>query len=118
MRKITTIICSLVCVAVFSQDAEKTKVPEKITDDWDLRAYAVYPIQFGDHSLAKAHDNSVGFGLSFSPVSYAGFSLNAGWEFVSYEVTDKPIVGNFENSNYTSLFGSIKYKLPISKTIE
>jgi hypothetical protein len=118
MRRIATIICVLAYCASFSQETEKTKKTAKIENDWDFRAYTIYPIQFGDHSLAKAHDHSLGFGLSLSPVSYHGFSFSAGWEYVSYDVTDHLLVGNFENSNYTSLFGSIKYKLPVSKSIE
>jgi hypothetical protein len=118
MKKTATIICLLAYCAVFSQDVEKAKAPEGIKDDWDFRAFMIYPVQFGDHSLAKAHDHSLGFGLSLSPVSYNGFSLNAGWEFVSYDVTDKTKIGNIENSNYTSLYGAIKYKLQVSKSIE
>ena len=104
-------------VASAQNDSIK-KAPEGLKEDWTFRVYLVYPIQFGDHSLADAHSANPGLGLTLGAFSYRNFSLFAGCEFLQYKVTDYTKIGNIDRTNYSAFFGTIVYKLPVSKKIE
>lgn len=119
MRKIAIMLVGLLaCGVISAQNNTIGKASEGLKENWDFRAYFVNPMQFGDHSLAKAHDNYIGYGLNLGMVSYDNFSFHAGWEFVPYKVTDFTKIGNIEQTNYTSLYGAIKYKLTVVKNVE
>jgi hypothetical protein len=114
MRKLLMTVVLLAQGAVFAQQS----FFEQIKEDWDFRAYGLYPIRFGDNALAKAHETGGGYGVNVSPFSYKNFSLSAGLEVTFNEVTDPSKIGNIEYANTTSLFGMLKYKWPVSKQFE
>jgi hypothetical protein len=119
MKKLLFIVIGLLAyVGASAQNEPVKKTSEGLKEDWDFRAYVLYPIQFGDHSLAQAHEASGGFGLNLGAVSYNNFSFYAGLDAAYYQVSDQTIIGNIENTNYTSIYGAFKYKLPVAKNIE
>jgi len=116
MKKLFTLVGLLGAVMMSAQETADN-AGEGFRIDWNFRAYGIYPIQLGDHSLAKAHDANIGYGLNMGFVSYDNFSLYGGLEFVKYDVTDRARIGNIENSNYTSVYGAVKYKIAVADNI-
>lgn len=112
MKKLMLPLLILVFTTLSAQEKEVKDIPSSSAF---LRGYVFYPIQFGHHSLAEAHDPNVGFGVSLAFVRYKEFRLSAGFEAVKYKVTDFTKVGNIKNSNYNSVYAAISYDIPIGK---
>ena len=77
----------------------------------------IYPIQFGNTALSKGHDTDYGFTSSFGLLKYNGICAGIGLDMVYYQVKNKQIIGDYQNSKHNSYFGFIKYDFNLSKKI-
>ena len=74
MKKYILILVLLAVNTAFCQDTESKEKEQKAKKDFRFepsgRIKMIYPIQFGHHSLSKAHDANIGFGWSLSFFNY------------------------------------------------
>lgn len=104
-------------IQTYAQEVEKESWQSGnfIKFDAQLRLQALYPIQFGDYALSKAHNSNPGIGINMSFFNIKNFKVGAGYNIEFYKVTDKQIMGNFNTSNYSSVFALVNYELKIAK---
>ena len=90
----------------------QTKISNKgIETDVVFRFQLFKPNQFGNYSLAKSHEAKLGWGLSLSFLKYDKFRATAGLDYIQYEIKDNAKLGNFNYSNYLSLYFNVGYEL-------
>lgn len=114
MKKHLLIALLILAVNAFSQE---TKAKKDFRFEPLIRVGAIYPIQFGEHSLADSHRSNPGFELSMSFFNFKNFRFAAGFDRVQYNVTERQLVGNFQNSNYTAVYGAVSYEFITTKKI-
>ena len=110
MKKI--ILTTFLAFSIFAYSQEKKD--DQVRAFSAMRLQVFYPIQFGDHSLAKAHEASVGFGSSVNIVSYKSFNVGFGVDLQNYSVSNKQLVGNFGSSKYIGCYGFASYFVPVT----
>ena len=108
---------SAVLLCTFCVSGQETKAKKDFRFDPLIRVGAIYPIQFGDHSLSDAHRSNPGFEFSMSFFNFKNFRLAAGFDRVQYNVQNHQLVGNFANSNYTGIYGEVSYEFLTVKKI-
>lgn len=108
--KIVLIIVSLlfVCQFAYSQ-SEIKKAPENLKIKTSFTIGPIYPIEFGNTALAKAHSYIFGFTSTLGLLKYSNFSAGFGVDYVSYSVKNKQIIGDYQSSNHNSLFIFLNY---------
>ena len=112
MKKSILILFFLMVCSVFAQTQE-TKKNFKFEPSGRIKF--IDAVQFGNHSLAKAHDYSYGLGISLSFFNYKNLRFSPGFDRVEYRVTDHALVGNFAKTIYNSINGTFLYEVPIGK---
>jgi hypothetical protein len=113
---IKRLFLSALMLATAILSAQKDR-PEGFNADFSFGIFGIYPVQFGDHALAKAHDSQGGAGITLGLLSYNNFSLYGGIEGTVYKVTDEEMIGDIEKSNYTSVYGAISYDWALANKI-
>jgi hypothetical protein len=113
---IKRLFLSALMLATAALSAQKDR-PEGFNADFSFGIFGIYPVQFGDHALAKAHDSRGGAGITLGLVSYDNFSLYGGIEGTVYKVTNEEMIGDINNSNYTSAYGAVSYDLSLPNKI-
>lgn len=93
----------------FAQTDNKAKKPE-LQFKVNTRLQMIYPIQFGNTALAKAHQPRIGFTGQLNVLDFNGFKAGVGFDFVTYEITDKQMIANLSTSKYTSGYFLISYE--------
>jgi len=120
MKKYILILVLLAVNTAFCQDTESKEKEQKAKKDFRFepsgRIKMIYPIQFGHHSLSKAHDANIGFGWSLSFFNYKNFRFSPGFDWIQYKVTDHELVGNFSASVYNSFHGTVSYEIPVTES--
>lgn len=109
MKKITLFFL-IFATQMFGQQEEKQNT-NFVKFDILFRFHAIYPIQFGNYSLAKSHNAYPGVGVSLSLIDIQNFKIGAGYNLEFYDVSDHEIIGNFNATNYSSIFGTINYEV-------
>ncbi len=107
-QKIFIVIFLLCAINTYAQESEKEETQFMTNAAWRLGL--TYPLQFGDHALAKSYDHGLGFQTQLYILSYHGFRLGGGFEFIQYSVNDKQKIGNFNVSNNQSFYGLVSYE--------
>ena len=111
MKKIT-ILLLILSLQTFGQEEEK-KNENFVKFDVLFRVHAIYSFQMGNYSLAKSHTTYPGIGLSMSLIDIQNFKIGAGYNLEIYDVTDHELIGNFNVSNYSSVFGTVNYEIKV-----
>jgi hypothetical protein len=111
MRKITLLFL-IFTIQTFAQEEEK-KSENFVKFDILLRIHAIYSFQIGDYSLAKSHTSYPGIGVSLSLIDIQNFKIGAGYNLEIYNVSDHEKIGNFNASNYSSVFGTLNYEIKV-----
>ena len=105
----------LLCSSVaFCQNDTKVVKP-KLEFKLNVRVQSLYPIQFGNTALTKAHQPRIGFSSQFNVFDYQHFKAGFGFDFVTYDITNKQVVANLIASKYTSIYALISYEYAINK---
>lgn len=119
MKKNIALLLLLSVGSLFAQEQKPEEKPKKkeFTFEASGRLKAIYPMQFGDHSLSEAHNANVGVGWNLSFFNYKNFRVSPGLDLVQYRVSDHALVGNFSKTNYTSANLTFSYEVPLTKSV-
>ncbi|WP_293893204.1 outer membrane beta-barrel protein [Flavobacterium sp.] len=112
-------ICLLLLIysgIAFAQDETKTPKPQ-LDFKVNARFHMLYPIQFGNTALAKAHKPKLGFSAQMNLLDYRNFKAGFGFDFVTYEITNKQVIANLSTSKYTSAYVLISYEYKINNKL-
>ena len=105
-------ICALLIVCTCISFAQNTdnKSYKSLEFNFDARFGVLYPIQFGNTALAEAHKPRIGFLSHLNFLKYDNFKAGIGFDFVTYDITDKEMIANLSTSKYTSAYLIIGYQ--------
>lgn len=122
MKKFTLVFLLFFSLSFFAQEVEteekKSWQSENFVKfDAQLRFQILYPIQFGDYALSKAFHSNPGIGINMSFFNVKNFKIGAGYNIEFYKVTDKQTMGNFNTSNYSSVFATVNYELKMAEKV-
>lgn len=106
MKKCFFVALLLSSQLIFSQENKDVK---KVNFENYFRFNFIFPIQTGNHSLAKDFKPKTGFNTNLSLVSYNNFSLVFGYQFSRYHVTNSSNIGDINRLNYSVIYGEIDY---------
>lgn len=93
------------CFSQKNSDANDTRLRIRTTFSFG----AIYPIEFGNTALSKAHSPNVGFTTSVGLLKFTSFSAGFGVDLVGYNVTDTQITGDYTTSKHNSYFIFLNY---------
>jgi hypothetical protein len=114
-------ICLLIvlCSGIAFAQKEETKTPTQSEFGFKVntRFQFLYPIQFGNTALAKAHQPNLGFSVQMNLLDFQHFKAGFGFDFVTYKITDKQTIANLSNSKYTSAYFLLGYEYKLSEKI-
>lgn len=105
------LLCSGIAFCQEAVNATKPGLEFKV----NARFQYLYPIQYGNTALAKAHQAKIGFSSQLNVLEYQHFKAGFGVDFVTYEITNKHVVANLNTSKYTSIYALVSYEYKISK---
>lgn len=106
----------LICQFVYCQTNTESKNPN-IQFKISFIVGPIYPIEFGETALAKAHSANIGLTSSLRLLEYSNFSTGVGLDLINYSVDNKQLIGDYENSKHNSYFIFINYDYEISKKL-
>ena len=104
----------LICQFVYCQtntESKNSNIQFKIS----FNVGPIYPIEFGETALAKAHSANIGLTSSLGLLKYSNFSTGIGFDLINYSVDNKQIIGDYENSKHNSYFIFVNYDYEVSK---
>jgi hypothetical protein len=108
----------LICFSSFAQTTEENKKENPIKVKGGLWVYAYKPIPFGDNVIAKAHNaKNIGLGLEVQIIEIYNIGLAGGFQFYKFDVTNKALAGNGEETNNANYFVKANYDLNFSEVI-
>lgn len=110
MKNIFFVALLLTSQLNFCQENDTLK---KISFENYFRFNFIFPIQTGNHSLAKDFEPKTGFNTNLSLISYDNFSLVFGYQFSRYHVINTSNVGDINRLNYSVIYGEIDYDIAI-----
>ncbi len=94
----------------------------RVNEDFELDTYfrfqTLYPIHFGNTALAKAHKPRPGFSMQMNVLDYRNFKAGFGFDFITYDITDKEMIANLSTSKYTSAYFLLNYEYGISEKLQ
>ncbi|MEO5777977.1 MAG: outer membrane beta-barrel protein [Flavobacterium sp.] len=114
MKNYTCLLLLLFSSIVFAQNDNEAKKPE-LTFKINARFQLLYPIQFGNTALAKAHEPKLGVSAQMNFLNYQNFKAGFGFDFVTYKITDKQMIANLSNSKYTSAYFLLSYEYKLNE---
>lgn len=115
MRKYYCLLL-LVCSGIsFAQNIDKPKIRPELEFKVNARFQLLYPIQFGNTALAKAHSPFIGFSSQLNLLDFMGFKAGFGVDLVTYKITDRQMIANLNASKYTSAYLLLSYEYKLSQ---
>lgn len=109
MRHYLCLIALLGFGLAYAQNETPT-INKELEFDTSFRFQTFYPIQFGNTALAKAHKPRPGFSAQMNVLDYQNFKAGFGFDFATYDITDKEVIANLSTSKYTSAYFLISYE--------
>ena len=107
----------LVCSGiVYAQSDNITPKPD-LDFKVNARFQLLYPIQFGNTALAEAHKPRPGFSAQINLLNYQNFKAGFGFDFVTYDITNKQMIANLSTSKYTSAYFLLSYEYKLNEKI-
>lgn len=97
---------------------EAPAINKELEFDTYFRIQTYYPIHFGNTALAKAHKPRPGFSVQMNVLDYQNFKAGFGFDFTTYEITDKEVIANLSTSKYTSAYLLMSYEYNVSRKIQ
>uniref|UniRef100_UPI00404A6F12 hypothetical protein n=1 Tax=Flavobacterium sp. TaxID=239 RepID=UPI00404A6F12 len=109
-------IIKLLFIVVFGISTSlKAQYENRIsTSTLDFSIEYFKPITFGSNAIHKAHDSNIGMGFETHCRVYKAFRFGFGFNFASYTVTNRKLIGNYNNTNYNCIFLALNYNIPLS----
>lgn len=107
------VFCSGIIVAQTEKKPKKADLEFKV----NTRLQLVRPIQFGNTALSKAHSSDVGFSGHLNLLDFNGFKAGAGFDWITYQITDKQLIGNLNTSKYSSFYMLLSYEYKLTQKI-
>jgi hypothetical protein len=108
------VLCSGIAFAQNETTAPKPQLEFKI----NARFQIIYPIQFGNTALAKAHNPRVGFSSQVNFLNYNNFKAGFGFDLVTYDIADQQLIANLSTSKYTSYYVLLGYEYKLNPKIQ
>lgn len=108
-------------VAIFSSISfaqNNTTINKGLEVDTYFRIQTFYPIHFGNTALAKAHKPRPGFSVQMNFLDYRNFKAGFGFDFTTYDITDKEMIANLSTSKYTSAYFLLSYEYNLTDKIQ
>ncbi len=112
MKKLLIAIILLSSISVWSQDTIQKKHKEY------FRLYWCLPNGIGNNVISNANTSGTGIGLAVTFVTFHRFHILGGYEFSQYDVTNKAMAGNVDETNVSQFYLGVLYKIPLTRTIE
>ncbi len=106
------IVLIIFCLNISFGQEKKTKSIVNIKPELTFNIIA--PINFGDNYLANANDSKIGIGTNFNFIQVQRFKLGMGYDYIGYSVTDVAKAGNYKNSRYNAVYGTLGYEIKLS----
>ena len=114
MKRIILVFLVVFSNSIFAQtDVQSTS----LQFDSQFRFEIIRPFAFGNNSLSKSHENNIGFGISLNLIEFRKFRIGGGYDFLNFIVTDFSKAGNFDKSNYNSIYGLVSYDLSLTENL-
>jgi hypothetical protein len=95
----------------YAQDTNTAQTPRQKDFSFipRFRAYAFYPIQFGNNAMNEAYKSTVAPGFTISFIRYKNFRFLLGYERAIYRVSDASKIGEMSRSTYHSFQFGFSY---------
>jgi hypothetical protein len=106
----TVIALLLLCCSVALAQEKEENIKAELNLIANIRLQTLYPIQFGNTALSKAHKPDLGFSVQMNLLQYGHFKAGFGIDLANYSITDKEMVANLNSSNYTSSYVFVGYE--------
>lgn len=111
--KIVIALLAFYSLTAWSQE----NTQKELTKEY-FRIYYSNPNGIGNNVISKANDGKGGFGLGITFVTFDRFHIIAGYEINTYEVTDRSLAGNMNETTVWQLYAGVLYKIPVTKRFD
>ncbi|MGC4039329.1 MAG: hypothetical protein QM710_00640 [Flavobacterium sp.] len=118
MKKSICLFLLVFTSVAFSQNNDTTETKKaELEFKVNARFQLLYPIQFGNTALAKAHEARPGISAQMNLLDYQHFKAGFGFDFVTYDITDQQVIANLSTSKYTSAYFLLSYEYKLTDKI-
>lgn len=110
MKNFIYVLALLCSVVSFAQNDEKPKENAELEFKLSSRVQLIYPMQFGNTALSKAHEPRPGISTQINVLDFQHFKAGFGFDFVTYDITNEQLIANLSTSKYTSAYVLLSYE--------